>query len=85
MPQFNDAVDVEFIICWSDNSWTTETDLINKPPLDGNDGLCYTRLCEDKLGRIVADLESSKDIMECPRGSVVHVGIYHIGEPNEGS
>jgi hypothetical protein len=78
-------MDIEFIICWSDNSWTTETDRIDNPPLDGNDGLCYTRLCEDKLGRIAADLEACKDAMECPRGAVVHVGIYHIGEVDEGS
>jgi hypothetical protein len=78
-------MDIEFIICWSDHSWTTETDRIDNPPLDGNDGLCYDTLCHDKLTRISADLKSADDIMKCPRGAVVHVGIYHIGEVDEGS
>lgn len=76
------GVDIEFIICWSDGSWTTESKLIENPPLDGNDGLATHVICQEYADEVALELASVNDIKPCPRGSIVHVGIYHIGEDN---
>lgn len=79
------TLDVEFIICWEDRTWTTEIKTFKEIdlPLDGNDGIAFDRLCDQYLQSIVSDLAKTDDIMKCPRGGPVHVGIYHVGEMND--
>jgi hypothetical protein len=70
-------MDIEFIICWEDNTWTTEVysyDLDNLPYIDNE--IDFHKVCEDRLGVIIDEMSSSY----CPRGGPVHVGIYHWNE-----
>ena len=71
-------MDIEFIICWQDNTWTTEVYAVdNLPYIDGDPNkIDFNKVCEDRLGVIIDEMSSSY----CPRGGPVHVGIYHLNE-----
>jgi len=76
-------MDIEFIICWQDNTWTTEVysyDLDNLPYIDGDpvNEIDFNKVCEDRLGMIIDEMSSSD--YHCHRGGPVHVGIYHLNE-----
>jgi len=75
-------MDIEFIICWEDNTWTTELysyDRDNLPYIDGVNEIDFNKVCEDRLGMIIDEMSSSY----CPRGGPVHVGIYHFNEEDD--
>jgi hypothetical protein len=75
-------MDIEFIICWEDNTWSTEVYSYDLDDLPYIDVLCnkidFNKVCENRLAMVIDEMSSSE--FHCPRGGPVHVGIYHLNE-----
>jgi len=74
-------MDIEFIICWEDNTWTTESYFYDNLPYIAVNEIDFNKVCEDRLGMIIDKMSSS----DCHRGGPVHVGIYHSCQEELGS
>lgn len=71
-------MDIEFIICWEDRTWTTEVYFTPVPTLSHK--IDYDKICTERMEKIIKEIIWSRPINGCPRGGPVHVGIYHINE-----
>lgn len=78
-------MDIEFIICWEDRTWTTEIYSYEKAdlPLNSDSEIDFNKICTDRLEKIIEDIIPAAKSGFCPRGGPVHVGIYHYDEDIE--
>jgi|GEM_PF-3558779 hypothetical protein len=74
-------MDIEFIICWEDRTWTTEVYEYKKedlpPSFNETNGNDCSQLCTERLEKIIKEAQlSPSTFSSSPCRSPVHVGIY---------
>jgi hypothetical protein len=73
-------MDIEFIICWDNQTWTTEIKTYDRQLICEKNDYEIVELCDGYLKELVEKCASAEPHGSFQVCSPVHVGIYHINE-----